>query len=67
MYSALSLLALGLASAAAAQKPGSIVEVGDTLVSGMMVRTLPETPLSLHPSPRSTTDVSCQRGKGLHS
>jgi hypothetical protein len=37
MYSSLSLLALGLASTAVAQKPGSIVEVGDTLVSAMMM------------------------------
>jgi len=38
MYPTLPLLALGLASAAVAQKPGSIVEVGDSLVSAMMVR-----------------------------
>jgi hypothetical protein len=61
MYSSLSLLALGLASAAAAQKPGSIVEVGDTLVSAMMVSTPVDTRLA--PTPphlRSTTDVHRQ-------
>jgi len=49
MYSSLSLLALGLASSAAAQKAGSVVEVGDTLVSAMMVRTLVETWLTPRP------------------
>lgn len=37
MLSRLSLLAFGLAVGANAQSGGSIVEVGDTLVSAMMV------------------------------
>jgi len=60
------MLAFGLATAAVAQKPGSIVEVGDTLVSAMMVRILvimyPPSPSSPNPA----TDVCRQRGKGLH-
>lgn len=67
MYSSLSLLALGLASTAtAAQSPGSIVEVGDTLVSAMMVRPLVETYPAPHSSPCSTPDVRRQSGKGLY-
>lgn len=38
MLSTLPWLAAGLASSAAAQTAGSIVEAGDTLVSAMMVR-----------------------------
>jgi hypothetical protein len=34
----LSLLGLALASPALAQSAGSIIDAGDTLVSGMMVR-----------------------------
>ena len=67
MYSGLSLLALGLASSAAAQKAGSIVEVGDSLVSGMMVRTLGETRLAPRPSRCPVTDVRRQQREGLHS
>ena len=67
MYSSLSLLALGLASSAAAQKAGSIVEVGDTLVSAMMVRTLVEMWFIPRPSPCPVTDVRRQQREGLHS
>jgi len=67
MYSSLSLLALVFASSAAAQKAGSIVEVGDTLVSAMMVRTLVEAWLTPRPSPCPVTDVRRQQREGLHS
>ena len=67
MYSSLSLLALGLASSAAAQKAGSIVEVGDTQVSAMMVRPLAETCLYSTPLTLPITDVRCQQREGLHS
>jgi len=67
MYSSLSLLALGLASTAAAQKAGSIVEVGDSQVSGMMVRTLLNPQFTPRPSPCPVTDVRRQQREGLHS
>ena len=38
MLALLSSLALGLSTTVAAQQAGAIVEVGDTLVSAMMVR-----------------------------
>ena len=60
MYSTLPLLAFGLATAASAQQPGSIVEVGDTLVSAMMVRTLVTTFPPSRSSPNSLPDVSRQ-------
>ena len=60
MYSTLPLLAFGLATTAAAQQPGSIVEVGDTLVSAMMVRTLVTTCPPSCSSSDSPPDVSRQ-------
>lgn len=60
MHSTLSLLALGLATTAVAQTPGSIVEKGETLVSAMMVRILVTTCSTPPSSPHSTTDVPRQ-------